>query len=229
MEYRAISADGHINEPPTLWVDNLPEKFKDRGPRIIETPNSKGHAWIMEDQSRPSVDGLQLDVLQVGEALRPRVAGRGLQEHQGPRRPLRGPLPRLLRPGGAGQGDDRGSDRRRGHLQRCGHGVERHQAHEGQGARARVLTRSTTTGWSSSRTTTPSASCATRTLPTTGIDDAMAELERVTDLGLRTVQLEAYPSGSFSEPVGRGRPLLGQGRRARHADQRPHPVLLPLR
>ena len=38
MQYRAISADGHINEPPTLWVDNLPAKFKDRGPHIIETP-----------------------------------------------------------------------------------------------------------------------------------------------------------------------------------------------
>ena len=41
MEYRAISADGHINEPPTLWVDNLPEKYKERGPRIIETPTAR--------------------------------------------------------------------------------------------------------------------------------------------------------------------------------------------
>jgi predicted TIM-barrel fold metal-dependent hydrolase len=38
------------------------------------------------------------------------------------------------------------------------------------------------------------------TLPTTGIDDAMAELERCVDMGLRTVQLEAYPSGSFTDP-----------------------------
>src|SRR6266851_2287866 len=35
MQYRAVSADGHINE----------------------TPNTKGHAWIMEDQTRPSVMG----------------------------------------------------------------------------------------------------------------------------------------------------------------------------
>jgi uncharacterized protein len=50
MEYRAISADGHINEAPTLFTDRLPAKFKDRGPRVIETPNTKGHAWIMEGQ-----------------------------------------------------------------------------------------------------------------------------------------------------------------------------------
>ena len=57
MQYRGISADGHINEPPSLWVDNLPDKFKERGPRVIETPNTKGHAWIMEGQSRPAVMG----------------------------------------------------------------------------------------------------------------------------------------------------------------------------
>ena len=49
-----ISVDDHILEPPNLWVDRLPAKYKDRGPHVIETPNSKGHAWIMEGQSRPS-------------------------------------------------------------------------------------------------------------------------------------------------------------------------------
>ena len=57
MQYRAISADGHINEPPELWVKNLPEKYRDRGPHVIETKNTKGHAWIMEGQSRPAVMG----------------------------------------------------------------------------------------------------------------------------------------------------------------------------
>ena len=39
------------------------------------------------------------------------------------------------------------------------------------------------------------------TLPTTGLDDAIAELHRCAELGLRTVQLESYPSGSFSDPT----------------------------
>jgi uncharacterized protein len=57
MRYKSISADGHVNEPPTLWTDRLPEKYKERCPRVIETPKTKGHAWIMEDQKRPSLMG----------------------------------------------------------------------------------------------------------------------------------------------------------------------------
>ena len=57
MRYKTISADGHVNEPPNLWVENLPERLRERGPRVIETPKSKGHAWIMEGQQRPSVMG----------------------------------------------------------------------------------------------------------------------------------------------------------------------------
>ncbi|HEY6532557.1 MAG TPA: hypothetical protein VIY72_09645, partial [Acidimicrobiales bacterium] len=57
MQYKAISADGHVNEPPELWTKNLPEKYRDRGPHIIETPKTKGHAWIMEGQTRPSPMG----------------------------------------------------------------------------------------------------------------------------------------------------------------------------
>ncbi|HET6951627.1 MAG TPA: hypothetical protein VFI47_17990, partial [Acidimicrobiales bacterium] len=57
MRYKAISADGHVNEPPELWVENLPVGMRERGPRVIETPRTKGHAWIMEGQSRPSVMG----------------------------------------------------------------------------------------------------------------------------------------------------------------------------
>jgi predicted TIM-barrel fold metal-dependent hydrolase len=37
-------------------------------------------------------------------------------------------------------------------------------------------------------------------MPTTGIDDALAELERCVGMGLRTVQLESYPSSSFTDP-----------------------------
>jgi predicted TIM-barrel fold metal-dependent hydrolase len=39
------------------------------------------------------------------------------------------------------------------------------------------------------------------TIPTTGITDALEELHRCVKLGLRTVQLESYPSGSFSQPT----------------------------
>ena len=51
-EYRLISADSHINEPPDLWTARLPVKFKDRAPRMERF--EKGDAWIMEGVPRPS-------------------------------------------------------------------------------------------------------------------------------------------------------------------------------
>jgi predicted TIM-barrel fold metal-dependent hydrolase len=39
------------------------------------------------------------------------------------------------------------------------------------------------------------------TLPTTGLKDCLEELERCYEMGLRTVQLEAYPSGDFINPT----------------------------
>ena len=96
MQYRAISADGHVNEPPTLWTERLPDKFKERGPHVIETPKTKGHAWIMEGQKRPSPMGFSSMYFRSAQALRPGVADRQLQADQGPRRALRGRVPRLV-------------------------------------------------------------------------------------------------------------------------------------
>jgi hypothetical protein len=32
--YQLIDADTHVNEPPDLWTDRVPAKFKDRAPRM---------------------------------------------------------------------------------------------------------------------------------------------------------------------------------------------------
>jgi predicted TIM-barrel fold metal-dependent hydrolase len=47
--------------------------------------------------------------------------------------------------------------------------------------------------------TAPERFICNATLPTTGIDDCLEELHRIADLGLKTAQLEAYPSGNFNE------------------------------
>ena len=49
--YTLISADAHINEPPTLWQDRVPEKFKSRAPRMERL--EQGDAWIMEGALDP--------------------------------------------------------------------------------------------------------------------------------------------------------------------------------
>jgi predicted TIM-barrel fold metal-dependent hydrolase len=45
---KLISADDHMIEPPHLWVDRVPARFRDRCPRIVEVDGRQ--AWSYEDQ-----------------------------------------------------------------------------------------------------------------------------------------------------------------------------------
>lgn len=49
--FRLISADSHVNEPPGLWVDRVPAAMKDRAPRIEHF--DEGDAWILEGVADP--------------------------------------------------------------------------------------------------------------------------------------------------------------------------------
>lgn len=44
VNYGAISADDHLQEPVTLWQERLPSHLVDLGPRLVELPNG-GHAF----------------------------------------------------------------------------------------------------------------------------------------------------------------------------------------
>ena len=46
-KYQVISGDGHLETPPD-FVKFVPEKFKDRAPRLITLPDGGGDAWLME-------------------------------------------------------------------------------------------------------------------------------------------------------------------------------------
>src|SRR4051812_36299494 len=45
---KIMSADDHVIEPPHLWVDRVPARFRERCPRIVEVDGR--HAWQYEDQ-----------------------------------------------------------------------------------------------------------------------------------------------------------------------------------
>jgi hypothetical protein len=49
--YRLISADGHFNEPGSLWVDRVPAAMKDRAPRLERF--DEGDAWVIEGVDDP--------------------------------------------------------------------------------------------------------------------------------------------------------------------------------
>jgi predicted TIM-barrel fold metal-dependent hydrolase len=48
-DVRAISVDDHIIEPPHLWQQRLPERYRAVGPRVVELDDGR-EAWVFEDQ-----------------------------------------------------------------------------------------------------------------------------------------------------------------------------------
>lgn len=49
--YELISGDSHVNEPPDLWRDRVPVKYRDRAPRMEEF--EMGHGWVLEESEEP--------------------------------------------------------------------------------------------------------------------------------------------------------------------------------
>ena len=47
-DYRIISSDNHIVEPPDLWTERLPAEYKERGPTVRNTPD--GPFWHIDGQ-----------------------------------------------------------------------------------------------------------------------------------------------------------------------------------
>jgi predicted TIM-barrel fold metal-dependent hydrolase len=46
IDYPIIDCDAHVNEPPDLWQERLPSKWKDRAPYVKST--DKGDLWIFD-------------------------------------------------------------------------------------------------------------------------------------------------------------------------------------
>jgi predicted TIM-barrel fold metal-dependent hydrolase len=199
MQYKAISADGHVNEPPTLWVDNLPDKFKERGPRIIETPKTKGHAWIMEGQTRPSPMGFssmysrsskRFDRASIVEGFK-QIKSRGVRYEDlfpGSYDP-KARVEEILE-------DNTDAEVIFNGVSTVWNGIKLCPDKELSLACFKVYN-----DWIASfQAYAPERFICNGTLPTTGLTDALDELRRCKELGLKTVQLESYPSGSFTDP-----------------------------
>ena len=50
-KYYMVSTDSHANEPPDLWVRRLPEKYRERAPRVVTDEN--GVQWRYCEGYRP--------------------------------------------------------------------------------------------------------------------------------------------------------------------------------
>lgn len=43
IDYPILDADAHVNEPPNLWQDSVPAKWKERAPKVVSS--EKGDLW----------------------------------------------------------------------------------------------------------------------------------------------------------------------------------------
>jgi predicted TIM-barrel fold metal-dependent hydrolase len=56
--YRLFSADSHVNEPPELWVERVGPKFKERAPRMEHFEHGDG--WVIDGVGAPINFGLNV-------------------------------------------------------------------------------------------------------------------------------------------------------------------------
>ena len=177
-----------------------PEKFRDRGPRVIETPNTKGHAWIMEGQTRPSVMGFSSFYFKSSKRFDRATLIEGFKNIKD-----RGVRYEDLFPGSY-DAAERVKEMTEGETDAevifngvgtVWNGIKLMKDKELSLACYKVYN-----DWMAEfQGYAPERLICNATLPTTGIDDCIDELHRCADMGLRTVQLESYPSGSFTEPT----------------------------
>jgi predicted TIM-barrel fold metal-dependent hydrolase len=199
MQYKAISADGHVNEPPNLWVENLPPSMRERGPHVIETPKTKGHAWIMEGQTRPSPMGFNSMYFRSAKRFDRASLVEGFKQIKD-----RGVRYEDVFPGSydpAARVEEITEDKTDAEVIFNGVGTVWNGIKLCPDKELSLACFKVYNDWIASfQAHAPERFICNGTLPTTGLDDALAELHRCAELGLRTVQLESYPSGSFTDP-----------------------------
>ena len=64
-----IDADSHVNEPPRLWLDRVPARYRDRAPR--QEQFEEGDAWILEGVDQPINFGLNASAGMRWEDMKP--------------------------------------------------------------------------------------------------------------------------------------------------------------
>jgi len=55
VAYRLLSVDDHLIEPPNVWVDRLPQKYREIGPRVVR---DEGRDWWEYEDRRCETPGL---------------------------------------------------------------------------------------------------------------------------------------------------------------------------
>lgn len=57
-QYKLISADSHVNEPPDLWVTRVDKKYRERAPQLVTPPGGKEGAYFHYEGYAPHPIGI---------------------------------------------------------------------------------------------------------------------------------------------------------------------------
>lgn len=176
-DYRVISADSHIDLNPDVWNHRVPAKWRDRAPKRVRMPN--GSDAIVVDGGKPNTIGITRSVGVPPEDLHKQVptfetaAGTGTPEQR------------------VKEQDKDGVDAEIMFSQI--YGVLR-QAKEDDFYLALVRAYNDYLAEEYSAAV-PDRLFPLAIIPTTGIDDAVAELEHAAKVGLKGVALTSFPNG----------------------------------
>jgi predicted TIM-barrel fold metal-dependent hydrolase len=199
--YKAISADSHVNEPARMFIDRVPAAFRDTSPQIIELDNG-GEAWRMADVDNPVPFGAAA----VHHRATKRFDRAGYKARFGE---LKDGLQKGVRYSDILPGSFDPTERVKEQIEDNLDG-EFFYNNPGvwaavKAARDKALIyhcfRAYNDWMAEFCSHDPTRLFSIGIIPSTGIEDAIAELKRcLFDLDLKGVALESYPNGSLSEP-----------------------------
>ena len=69
-DYKLISADSHVSEPPDLWSTHVDQKYRDRAPQLMVNPPGKEGAYFHYEGYAPHPIGIGLGAGKSPEELK---------------------------------------------------------------------------------------------------------------------------------------------------------------
>ena len=180
--YQVISGDGHVETPPDYWLPYVPERYRDRAPRLVKTPDG-GDGWLVEGQPLLSNGA---NITGRGPV---RLAGASFSKADGSPSEGTGSAVQRLR-----EQDEDGIDAEVLFPPvYVSHFIE--SIRDGDIYRSIVRAYNTFLG-KDYCSVAPDRLIGNATLPVTGVDDAIDELEFAAQSGLPAVCLPQFPNGS---------------------------------
>jgi predicted TIM-barrel fold metal-dependent hydrolase len=186
--YQVISADGHLEIPPDPWVRHVPERFRERAPRLVRLPEG-GEGWLVEG----------MPMIHNGQNV---AAGRPLKVKGGSYWEADGvtPVP------GTGDARQRLAEQDLDGVDAeilyppvfISRYIENLSDPEAYLAMVRAYNDFLAEDYCS---VAPDRLIGNAVIPTSGLEDALAELRRVHALGLRSVALAQFPAGSGTPSI----------------------------